>query len=201
MPRLVDAQDRRADVAGAVWRVVAREGLDAASVRTVAAEAGLSAGSLRHWFATQSDLHAFAMGLVVERIRARAGGLVLPHDPLGAATLVLEQFLPLDAERALESEVWLAFTARSPVEQRLRSVREAAYDELFDVCRHQVLSILGGTAAGGAGAATVDAETHRLYALVDGLLLHGVVRPQRATPEVLRSVLRSHLEQLLATGD
>lgn len=183
-----------------MWRVVSRGGLAAASVRTVAAEAGLSAGSLRHWFTTQSDLHAFAMSGVVERIRARASALDLPQDPLEAAALALEQFLPLDVERAVESEVWLAFTARSLVDPPLQAVRRQAYDELFDLCRHHVQRLLPG----GAASSTVDAETHRLYALLDGLLLHGVLRPERVVPELLRAVLRAHLEQLATprgTGD
>lgn len=192
MPRLVDAESRRDDVAGAVWRVVARDGLDGASVRAVAAEAGLSAGSLRHWFTAQSDLHVFAMTLVVERIRSRAGALALSAEPLEAAASLLEQFLPLDPERALESEVWLAFTARSPVARELRRVREQAYDDLFDVCRGQVQGLLGNAIS----PATVESEAHRLNALIDGLLVHGVIRPERASPEVLRSVLRAHLEQM-----
>jgi len=39
-------------------------------VRKVAAEAGLSMGSLRHYCASRSDLHVFAMQLVVDRISA-----------------------------------------------------------------------------------------------------------------------------------
>ncbi len=39
-------------------------------VRKVAAEAGLSMGSLRHYCASRSDLHVFAMQLVIDRISA-----------------------------------------------------------------------------------------------------------------------------------
>ena len=61
MPRLIDADTRRRDIARATWRLVLREGLDAVSVRNVAREAGLSTGSVRHSFSTQAELLTFAM--------------------------------------------------------------------------------------------------------------------------------------------
>ena len=50
VPRVVDPIERRNRLAQAVWRVVRREGLERASVREVAREAGVSMGSLRHYF-------------------------------------------------------------------------------------------------------------------------------------------------------
>ncbi len=73
MPRVVDPVARRNDLAEAVWRVIRREGLEGASVRAVAREAGLSMGSLRHYFGTQSELLIFAMRMVMDRIERRVG--------------------------------------------------------------------------------------------------------------------------------
>src|SRR3712207_8392462 len=119
MPRVVDPAERRADLAEAVWRVVRRNGLDGASVRAVAREAGLSMGSLRHYFGTQSELLIFAMRMVIDRVERRVGDLRVPDDPRGAAEIVLLELLPLDDERRAENEVWLAFTARALVDPAL----------------------------------------------------------------------------------
>jgi Uncharacterized protein conserved in bacteria len=59
VPKVVDPAERRRELAEAVWRVIRRDGLEQASVRNVAREADLSMGSLRHYFATQSELMAF----------------------------------------------------------------------------------------------------------------------------------------------
>ena len=75
MPKVVDHEQRRRELAHAVWRVIRRQGVDQASVRTVALEAGWSPGALRHYFATQSELLAFAMRLVVERIEGRIAAI------------------------------------------------------------------------------------------------------------------------------
>lgn len=193
MPRVVDSEARRRHLADAVWRVVRRDGLGGASVRAVASEARLSMGSLRYYFASQSELHRFAMRLVMDDVRARIEALELPADPTRAAEQVLVELLPLDERRRAESEVWLAFTARALVDPALRALRDEAYDLLHDVCRH-LLSAVVPDAAEGRGQ--LELETERLYALLDGLLLHGVIRPTDGQRSLLHQVLAHHLHAL-----
>src|ERR671910_2350073 len=108
MPKLVDHEQRRRELGEAVWRVIRRDGVEAASVRKVAQEAGWSAGALRHYFSTQSELLTFAMQMVVERIEARVGALEPPADPRRAVEQRLHELLPLDRERRAGEEGWLA---------------------------------------------------------------------------------------------
>lgn len=184
---------RRSELAEAVWRVVLREGLEAASVRGVAAEAGLSMGSLRHYFSTQSELHSFAMRLVMDRIRGRVEILPVTPDPRWWVEQVLEQLLPLDAERRTESEIWLAFTARALVDPALRALRDEGWDLLRQVCQVLLTRLAAGAVPPGWD---VGLESARLHALVDGLLVHGVLRRERLDPGEIRRVLRRHLDAL-----
>jgi AcrR family transcriptional regulator len=194
MPRIVESSARRADVAEAVWRIVRREGLEGASVRTVAVEAGLSMGSLRHYFPSQSELHVFAMRLVTDRIRARVEALPATPDPRRWAARVLEEMLPMDADRRAESEVWLAFTARALVDPALRALRDEGWDLLREVCHNLIRRF--ADAGELAPDLDVEVEAARLHALVDGLLVHGVLRPARADTAALRRVMARHLDAL-----
>jgi AcrR family transcriptional regulator len=194
VPRIVESSARRTDVAEAVWRVVRREGLEGASVRTVAVEAGLSMGSLRHYFPSQSELHVFAMQLVTDRIRARVEALPATSDPRGWAIGVLEQMLPMDADRSAESEVWLAFSARALVDPALGALRDEGWDLLREVCHNLFRRFVDAGVL--APDLDVDVEVARLHALVDGLLVHGVLRSARADPSALRLVLARHLDAL-----
>ena len=72
MPRIVDHEERRAEVAAAVWRIVSRDGLEAATVRRVAAETGMSTSVVSHYFAGKDDLLRLAFRIVVDRGRERA---------------------------------------------------------------------------------------------------------------------------------
>jgi len=187
VPKVVDHDARRAELAGAVWAVVRRGGIEHASMRTVAAEAGWSAGSLRHYFPTHSALLAFALQVVVDRIDARVAALDRDPDPWHAARQVLHELLPLDGERRAENEVWLAFTARALVDPSLREIHAG------------VDGALRATWTGVAEALALDdpaLEGERLHALVDGLCVHAALHGDRLPAERIRAVVDRHLDSL-----
>ncbi|MFB7307687.1 TetR/AcrR family transcriptional regulator [Streptomyces sp. NPDC056192] len=193
MPKVVDPGARRAAVAEAVWRLIRKHGLEGVSVRNVAREAGLSTGSLRHYFASQSEVLTFAMQLVIDRVRTRIQALELHPDPPAAAQQTIEELLPLDPERWAEAEVWLAFTARAQTQPALRVLRDTSYELLQNLCHHLVAALDREDAAADRD---LMVETERLYALIDGLVVHCVIRPDRVTPSLIRDVIARHLAQL-----
>lgn len=194
MPKVVDHEQRRHEIAEAVWRIVLRDGVDRASVRAVAAESGWSVGSLRHYFQTQDELLAFAMDLVVDRVTARVAALRPKPSPRASAEAILREILPLDRTRRAENAVWFAFSARARVDARLRPRWEAVHDQL----RLTVRSILTQLAESGTLREGLDlgVETNRLHALVDGLALHAMVRPTKSTAAAMKRVLAAHLDEL-----
>jgi len=196
MPKVVDHEQRRAELARAVWTVIRRDGLERASVRNVAREAGLSMGSLRHYFATQSELLCFAMQLVGHRARARIGALEPVADARRAAEQLLHQLVPLDDERRAESEVWLAFTGRALVDPQQRAIHEQIHDQLNRACTVAIETLV----AAGLTAEGLDVtlEASRLHALLDGLALHAVMRPAKVSPSRIVAVIARHLDTLQA---
>jgi AcrR family transcriptional regulator len=194
MPKVVDPDQRRAALAEAVWTVIRRDGLQRASVRNVAREAGLSMGSLRHSFASQSELLCFAMGLVGDRAAARVGALAPAADPRRAAEQLLSELVPLDDERRAESEVWLAFTGHALVDPAQRAIHRRIHDQLSGACA-RALTIL---ADAGLTAPDLDLplEAARLHALIDGLAVHAVMRPERVSPARVTAVIARHLDTL-----
>ncbi|MEU5952414.1 TetR/AcrR family transcriptional regulator [Streptomyces sp. NPDC047525] len=189
MPKVVDPQLRRRELAEAVWRVVRRDGLDHASVRNVAREAGLSMGSLRHYFVSQSELMAFALRMVIDRIEQRIAALPPDDDPLRHAARTLAELLPLDDQRRAENEVWLAFTARAMTDPELRTLRDEGYDTLRAGCRGLVAGLI-------SPCRDPEQETARLHALVDGLAVHAAMRPDIETPQSMYAVVVDHLAEL-----
>jgi AcrR family transcriptional regulator len=196
MPRIVDHQDRRAAVTEALWRVVRRSGIQAVSVRSVAAEAGVSPSALRHYFASQHDLLAFALEAVVERVEGR---LVQAWSGLAGragARFVLEQFLPLDADRQAETEVYLAFIGLAHTDPGLRAIRDRTDTDTRQAIQAAV-DLLAADGALGSGRDR-DREADRLYALIDGLAMHGALMSERYPPDQLSDVLTGHLAELAA---
>jgi AcrR family transcriptional regulator len=187
MPRLIDTEARRREIAEATWRLVQRQGLDAVSVRNVAREAGLSAGSLRHVFATQAELLGFAMAALAERVRDRLGALEPAAMPLEAATEMLAELLPLDEERRREAEVWFAFVVRARVDPELQTLGERIDAGVRELVRSALVPL---------DLADVELVVEEVFALVDGLALHAVLQPRKSERDTMRRVLEAHLGRL-----
>ncbi|MEV6810845.1 TetR/AcrR family transcriptional regulator [Micromonospora sp. NPDC051296] len=192
MPKVVDPTERRRQLVEAVWRVIRRDGLEQASVRNVAREAGLSMGSLRHYFASQSELMVFAFRTVIDRIESRLAALGPEPDPRRRAQRVLAELLPLDDERRAENEVWLAFTSRAMVDPALRALRDEGYDALRVGCQTMITDL----SAAGLAPTDIPAETERLHALLDGLAVHAAMRPDIHTAQSMAAAIARHLDAL-----
>lgn len=197
MPRLIDHARREDELAEAVWRVIRREGASGVSVRTVAAEAGLSTGSLRHSFPSRIDLVAHATALVAERIAARIGSRRSEPDARRRAVRVLAERLPLDDARRAEAEVTAALLAEAASHPRLREVRARAHAAARETCLEQLAQL---RAAGLLRPdADPEAEADHLQALVAGLaqqLLAGDPDPARGARAL--GVLERHVDALVA---
>lgn len=159
MPKQVDHQARRAEIADAVCRLAARAGLDAVSLRHVAAEAGVSMGRVQHYFKTKDEMLLFAFRAIGERVERRmtaAIGDARPGSREFLRAFVLEM-LPLSPESRAEAPALAAFLARAVVEPRLvEPLREGA----------ETLTAFIAEQVGGL------TEAVTLLALVDGLMLH-----------------------------
>lgn len=194
MPKIVDHEYQREKVAEAAWRVIRKYGIEQASVRKVAEEAGVSAGSMRHYFTTQSELYAYSMRLVSERVKERAHQ-IRPKGNLKEDILeYLRQVLPLNEETRLEMEVWFAFVAKSMSDSSLKTLRNQVDDDLRQLFRKLVEALIDT----GLVSADLDhdLEAERFYALIDGLAIHAVLRPEVLTSEKVESVMKHHLNAL-----
>lgn len=194
MPKLINHDERRERIAEATWRVIVRDGVAGASVRTVAAEAGLSAGSLRHVFASQSQLLAFALELVVDRAVTRVAAMPSRSTAVATVEAVAAELLPLDRERRAEMEVYLALFDAANVDTALRTPRDEAYQKMRNGCRWMIDRLDNGVDL--AADADREQEAARLHALIDGLAAHLVWEPLDADPDWAHDILLSHIRSL-----
>ncbi|WP_166240680.1 TetR/AcrR family transcriptional regulator [Paenibacillus turpanensis] len=197
MPKIVDHSKRKVEIAEAAWRVIRQEGLPGVTVRRVADEAGLSLGALRHYFDSQDELVAFAMRLISERVAERIQNIQFSGDLRRDLEQVIGEIMPLDEERRLEAEVWLAFAGRAMFDPIARELSAKAHDELHAGFR-RMIELLAAR-KGKAEELQIELEAKRLHALVDGLVLHHISFPERVEREWLVSVVAHHLDRI--TGE
>ncbi|MFW0794312.1 TetR family transcriptional regulator C-terminal domain-containing protein [Gordonia sp. CPCC 205515] len=193
MPKLIDHDARRAEIAEALWRVVVRDGVSGVSIRDVAAEAGISAGSLRHVFTDKEDMLAFSMRLIYIRVGERVNGHTSISDPMRRAEAILSEVLPFDDNRRAEMHVNLALVTDAVTHPGLAAAGLEAHDGLRSLSRHVLVDLRDhGLVDPGRD---LEAEAMRLHALIDGLAVHLLLGHNDA-PRRVRMLVRDHLASL-----
>jgi AcrR family transcriptional regulator len=197
MPKEVDHDARRRELADAASRVIARNGLSATTLAQVAEESGWSIGSIRYYFPNKDELIASALWRVGERIderirRRTAGGMSVADLRIAAVEL-----LPLDALRREEALVLLAFMAQAAVVPALADAAEDAARRL----QEPLAARIAYAVQAGELAPHLDAEHEaaRLRLLLDGLRLQLVTTPRRTSTTWALTALDDHLAALAAS--
>jgi AcrR family transcriptional regulator len=200
VPKIVHAGARRQEVVEAVWRIIAVDGLERASLREVADEAGLAVGSVRHYFAGSEELLAFSFATVIDSIVARlerAVPDVQRRAPVGqeqraAVLTLLGEFLPLDEQRAVEACVWMAFRNAARIRPFLAAEADRSHREVAAVVG-RVITVL---VPEDASEEELVVEAERLLATLDGLCMHALLQPGWMTARMCTDVLERHLDGL-----
>jgi TetR/AcrR family transcriptional repressor of bet genes len=177
VPKVVDHEQRREELAAAVWRLASRDGLDAVTIRSVSAEAGWSTGALHHYFSDKEELLLFAFKTVADRVGRRvATARAESAGPLELARALLAIGLPLDEERRDETRVWFAFLGLALTRPPLARAQRLAYE----AWRRIVADALRDAREQGDIDEDVDVEREAaaLVALVDGLAVQASFDPE-----------------------
>jgi TetR/AcrR family transcriptional regulator, transcriptional repressor of bet genes len=165
VPKKIDHEQRRRLLAEALWRVLAGSGMEAVSLRQVAAEAGVSMGMVQHYFTDKEEMVLFALSSMTEQVSRRIGEAFagLPDDPRQRVRAVLVEMLPLDDERRLEAQVAVTFLAHAPVDRRIAEYLRSGYAEGHAYLTDQLRT---------AGIPAPEREAGLLFAVTDGLTAH-----------------------------
>ncbi|MGW4404811.1 TetR/AcrR family transcriptional regulator [Nonomuraea sp. NPDC004702] len=130
MPRQVDHDQRRRQIAEAVWRLATRGGLEDVTLRQVAAEAGVSARLLQYYFGTRDELLLGALEILnddaEQRARERLAKLGEAPGMHAVVRGVLCELLPLDEERRSRHLVYAAYFVRFLTDPALAKVAQDA---------------------------------------------------------------------------
>lgn len=191
MPKKVDHDARRVELAAAVLAVIERDGIEGVTVRRVAAEAGWSRGVVEHYFDTREDLLLFAYRLGLAR--TRDGWLSrLGRSPMEDLREWLMATLPLDGPSILNHAIYLGFAGTAARRPELAAAVEAEGEELTQL----TTGLLARCVDEGllAPPFPLDLAVDALATFVDGLGLNIVMSPGRYTSDHALLVLESFLE-------
>ncbi|MFD3746618.1 TetR/AcrR family transcriptional regulator [Nocardia sp. NPDC058633] len=197
MPRTVDHAQRRAEIADAVARVAARDGLHAVTIRAVAAEVGSSLRLVQYYFPSKAELligtlHRLEQ-LSHQRWQQRLADLPVPPPARALIEAFFAEALPTDdVSRAFH----LIGTSYAVLAMTDPDLAQHPFIAGIDRLEAHIAQALSRALASGEVSAGLDVETEatRLVMLAHGLgtsVLIGQHSPATAT-----AVLDYHLNQL-----
>jgi AcrR family transcriptional regulator len=127
MPKIVDHDQRREEIALVACQVVATHGFDQATVARIARAAGYTTGMVAHYYDSKQDIILAALRLILKRIEQR---LTRERDA-GETTLsdVLSEALAVDAQRFTECAFWMAFWGQMSADKKLRKLNAWVHRE------------------------------------------------------------------------
>ena len=200
MPKRVDHEERRRQIADALLRTAAARGLHATGMREVAAEAGVSLRLVQYYFGTKEELLLSGMQHLAARFGERAmtrirrikeaGGQASPRDVIAA---ILAEALPADDERrtfAVLNAAYFALALTDPALAIAPLVKNT--NAVIDVVAAQ----LRAAQAAGDTPAHLDPDAEALSLLaMSGGLGNSVLAGQSSLRQA-QAVIDYHLDRL-----
>lgn len=180
MPAIVDHDARRRRIAEIVVGIIARQGIDAATVRQVSAASGFSTSVVTHYFSGKKELLIWAHRIGAEQYQARFDR-ALARDP---ADLVgcLESLLPIGQEGMDIWRVFFAFRQLATVDPEIAELERFWFDHALKLISDVLCRRYGDDAA-------TEVNLEMLMATVQGIAVQAIFDPEKWTPERQRALL------------
>lgn len=197
MPKIVDHHKRRLELVEATWRIIATRGIEGATMREIAMEAGFANGALKPYFPTKDDLLTFAFGHVFNQTNARMESATLGLHGLSALRSYCHEILPLDVERLNEARIAIAFWQRALTDP----AKAALHDSSMEQWREALFSKLGEARGLGEVKGGLDDEdiVGGIMTFVLGAQVTATLSPEHHSAEQLRSQLETYIS-LISSG-
>ena len=200
MPKRVDHEERRRQIADALLRTAAARGLHATGMREVAAEAGVSLRLVQYYFGTKEELLLAAMQHLAARFSERALARIKriketenPVRPRHVIAAILTEGLPADDERRTFTVLWTAYFALSLTEPAL-AIAPLVRDSAAVI--HVVAAQLRAGQAAGDTAADLDPDLEAVSLLAMSAGLGTSILAGQSSAEQAQAVIDYQLDRV-----
>ncbi|MEW2494907.1 TetR/AcrR family transcriptional regulator [Streptomyces nodosus] len=202
MPKLVDHEERRTQIAEALIRVAGRRGLHAVGMRDVASEAGVSLRLVQYYFQTKEKLLFYGLQHLTDLFTARVSARLHPvaQDPGPRATIeaLLLASLPTDEESRTFHLLYTSYAILSVTDGALAA---QPFIDNPDAAESAVTHLLRQAQESGLADRDIDARTEAigLLAMAAGLGTSVIVGQREPASAV--AVLHHHLDRIFTGSD
>ncbi len=185
-----DPDASRRSIIGAVWELIAHDGIEGVTFRRVAERAQVSVGGIQHHYGTREALVRAACVAMIED--AHGEYEELPDEPLARLGHILLHAIPDSPRARFGASIWHAYLAKSvddaEVGRLLADTKRGTEDECVRLIER------AGPPPSTSGSLDARGTARRLLALADGLTVRVLVGDLSGSEA--REVLESELDRL-----
>lgn len=182
MPRIINHDDRRREVAQVARQLILEQGLEKVTVREIANRVGFSTAVVSHYFANKKEL----MFLVFRETQLRAEehfqAAIDARLPLLES---LETLLPRDVESLETWKIWFAFWSMTVIHEDFRSEQVVQARKTL----RMIAGLLDNLGIPASNSDERDCQSRNLFALVTGIATQATHDPEGWSLEKQRAIL------------
>ena len=196
MPKIVDHDLQRVKFAEAAMSLIARDGLEGVTMRAVAAEAGLSYGSLFHYFNSKDELLMHAVRHSTSLQTKRINKYTSKYSGLKALEHLLCDDAIITESTRDDWMVWLTFLYKAALQASFAT----AYAELIDGWQARITGLLEDAQQAGEIRSELDVEFEAMaiWAYSAGIGQLGLLHPNLLPVNLQKQLISAYLEKLRA---
>lgn len=194
--RKTNSMSRQREIVDATVRVIARDGLSGASLRTIAREIGYTTGVVMHYFRDKEELLVAAAEAVFRPFEELLEEATRMEDAFEGLRRICVIPLPTTRAKQVIPRIYAQVLASAEAEPAFAE----AFRTRYAAFRVGVQSLLADGQRSGAFRADFDPaeQCDVLCAMVDGLALHAVSEPARLPVDRVVMLVTRELEKLRA---
>ncbi|GGB40024.1 TetR family transcriptional regulator [Flexivirga endophytica] len=189
-------EDRRGDVAEAVWLVLATDGFNGLTIRAIARQLQATTGVVTHYFGSKREIIGYALELLEKRSAGRPRRAAA--DGLAALRAAIMDMLPLDGKSTTANRVWVSSWDHAIADPQFRREHARRYaagvERLTGLV--EMAQELGELAAGDARSMATQLQSFAL-----GVIVQAVLDPAQYSATCQIALLDDHLARLARTPE
>ncbi len=198
MPKTVDHDERRREIADAVLRLVAREGIGGASLRAIAAESGCSTGIINYYCGNKEAILVTALREATRRVAERMVSIQHLKTGIDRVQALLEAGLPIDDENNANCRIFYHLAAEGLTDPQLAS-ELASYYAWWRT--HVRVAIEESQKTGAFAPFNAVTLAESLVGLAEGLGVQGMFDSEKMNPQRLCRDLAVTIRLLAAASE
>jgi TetR/AcrR family transcriptional repressor of bet genes len=194
MPKIVDHDIQRAKFAEAAMSLIAQHGLEGVTMRAVAAEAGLSYGSLFHYFNSKDELLMHAVRRSTALQTRRINEFTSQYSGLKALEHLLCDDAIINESSRDDWMVWLTFLYKATLQTSFAE----SYAELIDGWQARIVRLLEDAQQAGEIRSDLDVgfEAMAIWAYSAGLSQLSLLHPELLSVKLQKRLISAYLDKL-----